>query len=104
MSTWFVIVAVAAGTYALRASMFVVVGTHGLPRWSERPMALVGPAAIAALVASMMVIADGTLVAPALSELLATAAAFVAVRRTGNVMHAFTFGLPVFWAATAIGL
>jgi hypothetical protein len=37
-------------------------------------------------------------------ELVAIAAGFIAVRRTGNVLHAFTAGLPVLWLGTAVGL
>ena len=104
MSTWIVIAAVAAGTYALRAGMFVALGSRALPGWTARPMALVGPAAIAALVASSLAARGDELVTPAAGELLAVVAGGLAVRRTGNVMHAFAAGMPVLWAATALGV
>lgn len=102
MSTWFVIVAIAAGTYLLRASMFVAFGGRAFPAWTERPMALVAPAAVAALVSSTLMTDAGAIALPAAAELLAVAAGFGAVRRTGNVMHSFAVGLPVFWAASAV--
>ena len=49
-----VIVAIGLGTYLLRASMFLVVGRRSLPAWVDQPLALVGPAAIAALIGSML--------------------------------------------------
>ncbi|MCB9373546.1 MAG: AzlD domain-containing protein [Microthrixaceae bacterium] len=48
MTAWLVILAVGAGTYLLRASMFVLVGERPLPAWMTAPMALVGSAAIGA--------------------------------------------------------
>ena len=97
MSAWIVLVAVATGTYALRASMFVVLGRRNLPAWTERPMALVAPAAIAALTVSMLLTSDQSFDAAPVEELLAVLVGFLAVRRTGNVMWAFAAGLPVYW-------
>ena len=97
MTTWMVIIGVGAGTYLLRVSMFITLSNRSLPVWTERPMALVGPAAIAALVASMTFTTQGAPAAPPLAELTAIAAGFVAVRRSGNVMHAFVAGLPALW-------
>ena len=102
MTAWLVIIAVGLGTYALRASMFVLLGSRALPRWTATPMALVAPAAMAALVASLL-FTDGDRVAiAALPELAAVAVGFLAVRRSGNVMHAFVAGLPVMWALRAV--
>jgi branched-subunit amino acid transport protein len=103
VTTWLVIAAVALGTYGLRASMFVVVGDRRLPAWTQTPMSLVAPAAVAALVTSTVAIRSGQVVAPAVAEVLAVAVGFLAVRRSGNVMHAFVAGLPVLWALTALG-
>lgn len=100
--TWVVIIAVIAGTYLLRASMLVALGNRRLPGWTDRPMALVSPAAIAALVASSLAIRDGNVAVPPLPEIVAVAAGYLAVRRSGNLMHAFALGLPVLWVATAI--
>jgi branched-subunit amino acid transport protein len=102
VNAWLVIVAVGAGTYGLRASMFVVLGRRSLPAWTTTPMALVAPAAVAALVSSIVFTHGGSVQMPALVELAAIVGGFAAVRRTGNVMLAFAVGLPLFWIATAL--
>lgn len=102
MTTWLVIIAIGLGTYSLRASMFVLLGRRSLPAWTARPMALVAPAAVAALVTSSLAIRGGELVGPPLADLAAVATGFLAVRRTGNVMHAFVVGMPVFWIVGAL--
>ena len=99
MSTWLVLLGVAAGTYAMRASMFVLLGDRSLPAWTTRPMALVAPAAVTALVTSMLFAAGGG--RATLPELAAISTGFVAARRSGNVMHAFYAGMPVYWLLTA---
>ena len=103
MSTWFVIAAIGLGTYAMRVSMFLVVGEREVPTWLERSLGLAGPAAIAALVATMLLVKDGSLaVAPA--PMIAVVVGFLVVRRTGNVVYAFVAGLPTMWLLTAAGL
>ncbi len=97
MSTWIVLGAVAFGTYALRATMFVLLGRQAVPNWAERPMSFVAPAAVAAMVASMLLTRDGSVHTAPVRELVAVGVGFAAVRRTGNVMHAFALGLPAFW-------
>jgi branched-subunit amino acid transport protein len=100
VTAWIVIVSIGVGTYALRASMFVILGDRSLPRWTDAPLALVAPAAIAALVASMTLTRGGHPEAAPIAELVAVAGAFITTRRTGNVMHAIVVGLPIFWVAT----
>lgn len=105
MNAWLVILGVGAGTYLLRASMFVVLGGRSLPRWTETPMSLIAPAAIAALVASMLFggsPTSGSLEIAAAPEVAAVAAGFVAVRRSGNIMLAFAVGMPVFWLLSLV--
>ena len=102
MSAWIVILGVAAGTYALRVSMFVLLGNRSLPSWTDTPMALIGPAAIAALAASMSFTHQGRAGAPPVAELVALGAGFLAVRRSGNVMTAFLAGMPAFWVVEAL--
>lgn len=102
MTAWLVIASVALGTYLLRVSMFVVLGDRALPAWTAVPMRLVAPAAVSALVVTLLFVRSGSLAAPALPEAIAIGAGFLAVRRSGNVMHAFAVGLPVFWAAGLI--
>lgn len=102
MTAWIVIAAVGLGTYALRASMFVALGRRSLPAWTESPMALVAPAAVAALTASLVFTRHGSIEPAPLAEIAAVGAGFLAVRRTGNVMHAFAVGLPVVWVLSAL--
>jgi branched-subunit amino acid transport protein len=102
MTAWLVIAAVGVGTYAFRASMFVVLGRRALPAWTETPMALVAPAAIAALVASLVFTRDGAIAPAATPEVVAVLLGFLAVHRTGNVMHAFVVGMPAMWLLTAV--
>ncbi len=104
MSAWWVIALCGVGTYALRASMFVVVGRRRLPVALERAMGLVGPAAISALLAAMVLTSGGQVSPAPVAELVAVGAGFVVVRRTGNVVHAFAVGLPVVWGLAALGL
>lgn len=102
MTPWIVMFAVGLGTYGLRASMFVVLGRRSLPAWTTDPMSFVAPAAIAALTASMLFTSGGAIEVPPVAELGAVAAGFAAVRRSGNVAHAFAAGLPVFWLLSAL--
>ena len=91
MTIWSRIAAIGLGTYLLRVSMFLLVGERELPGWARRSLDLVGPAAIAALVATMVLVRDGAVVAP-LAPTLAVVIGFLVVRRTGNVMHAVPRG------------
>lgn len=102
MNTWIVLLAIGLGTYGFRVSMFVLLAGRVLPGWLDRPMSVVAPAAIAALVGVMAATQSGRIDPLPLPELLALAIGFVAVRRTGNVMHAFTIGLPALWIASAL--
>jgi branched-subunit amino acid transport protein len=97
-----VFVLAAVGTYALRASMLVGLAGRSVPAAVQARLALVGPAALAALCAASLAPGPGRAVVPA--DVLAAAAAFVAVRRSGSVVHAFVVGLPVLWLAHAAGL
>ena len=101
--TWAVLVVIGACTYGLRASMFVALGSRSVPEWLEGPLALVGPAAIAALLGSMLFTRDGAVSGAPLADAVAVVAAYVVVRRTQNVMAAMAVGLPVAWALAAVG-
>lgn len=103
MTAWIVILAIGLGSYALRAVMFVLVADRSVPARVDDALALVGPAAVAALIATMTLTNAGQVDALPAAELAAIVAGFLATRRTGNVMHAFTVGLPVLWVLTALG-
>ena len=102
MNAMAVFVLAAVGTYVLRASMLVGLAGRSLPSALQARLTLVGPAALAALCAASLAPGPGRALAPA--DVLAAAAAFIAVRRTGSVVHAFVVGLPVLWLAHAAGL
>lgn len=100
MTAWLVIAAVGLGTYAFRATMFVVLGDRRLPSWTDRPLAYVGPAALGALLGGMMLSIDGPRSTARAVELAAVAAAFVMVRRTGDVVRGVVAGFAVLWTLT----
>jgi branched-subunit amino acid transport protein len=103
MTTWLVVLAAAAGTYALRASMLLLLAGRDVPAPLRTALTLVGPAAIATLVALSLV--PRTLEPDSITpELVAGAVAFGVVRRTGRTTDAFLVGLPVVWLLTAAGV
>lgn len=97
MTAWLVVVLVGLGTYGFRALTFGVVGERGLPDWTHRPLSFVGPAAIGSLVGGMLLTELGRIEVAGPAEVVSAVAAFVAVRRTGNVVHALVVGFPVLW-------
>jgi branched-subunit amino acid transport protein len=104
MTALFVFAAIGAGTYLIRSSMFVALADRSLPAWVDQAMALVGPASIAALVASAAFTAGGRIDALPVGELAALVVGFLVVRRTGNVVHALLAGFPVMWVLALLGL
>lgn len=104
MTALIVFAALGIGTYLIRASMLVALGDRTLPAWVTQAMTYVGPAAIAALVASAAFTSGGRVDALPISQLCAIALGFVVVRRTGNILHALTVGFPALWILAAVGL
>jgi branched-subunit amino acid transport protein len=102
MTPLVVFLAAAAGTFVLRASMMVGLAGRPLSAKLQVRLALVGPAAIAALCAASL--GPGPARPVAWSEIAAALAAFLTVRRTGSLVHAFLVGMPAFWLAHALGL
>lgn len=104
MTLLVVLVLAGVGTYGFRASMVLAGARFGTPKWLEDRLRLVAPAVLAALVAGSLFLDAGRRATPGVAALVAVAAGFVAVRRTGNVAAALAAGLPVYWLATAAGL
>ena len=102
MTAWLVIVSIGLGSYAMRAVMLAAVAAKPLPSRFDAAMRLVGPAAIGALTATLTFTRADTPGPLPWPELIAIALGFVTVRRTGNVLHAITVGLPALWLLTAI--
>jgi branched-subunit amino acid transport protein len=92
VNMWILMVAIGVGTYLLRVSMLLALaGGRRLGRWADRPLQLVAPAALAALVITLLV-GGAEPVDPA--DAVAVVAGFLAVRRSRNVLHAFSVGVP----------
>jgi branched-subunit amino acid transport protein len=102
MTALLVILAIGLGTYLLRATMFALVTVKPLPERLGAALGLVGPAAVAALVATLALTSRGAIEPLPMAELVAIAAGFWAVRRTGNVVHAFAAGMPIFWVLSPL--
>lgn len=60
MTAWIVVGVVAAGTYAMRASLIMLIGRTGTPAWLDRALPFAGPAVIAALVAPALLAPSGS--------------------------------------------
>jgi branched-subunit amino acid transport protein len=103
MTAWLVITAIGVGSYAMRAVMLALVGLKPLPARIDTAMRHVGPAAIAALTVTIALTRAGTIQPLPIAELAAIAAGFITVRRTRNVMHAITVGLPTLWLIALLG-
>ena len=102
MTALIVVIAAAVGTFGLRASMLVGLAGRQLPASIQTRLVLVGPAALAALCAASL--GPNPSRGIAWAEVLAAAAAFIAVRRAHSISRAFIVGLPVLWFAHAAGL
>lgn len=102
MTALVVVLVASLVTYALRASMLVGLAGRAVPPAVRARLDLVGPAAIAALCAAAL--GPGPSHPVAWSEVLAAGAAFLTVRRTRSLVHAFVVGLPVLWLAHVAGL
>jgi branched-subunit amino acid transport protein len=102
MSTWLVLGGATVITFLCRTVVLVGFAGRALPGRLLGWLQLAGPAALAALAATHLATADHGGVD--LAVVLAAATGFVAVRRTGNVLAALAVGMPVLWAAHALGL
>lgn len=96
------IVAVGIGTYATRASFIIVLAERGLPPLLQRAVRNVGPAVLAALVASLLVGERGLAgLAPSV-ELVSLMAGGVVAWRLKNVIAGLVIGMVVLWIGLAI--
>lgn len=90
-------------TYGLRISM-VVVGDGSVASTFAQRLRYVTPAAAAAIIASAVLVEDGSAAVAPPAELLAVVAGLVAVRRGGKAWLTLAIGLPVYWAAAVAGM
>ncbi len=103
MVVWIVLACVTAGTYLLRIGGLLLVRDGQVPQWLDSPLALLGPAAVTALVVSIIVPSGGGDGA-SLAAIGAIGVGFVVARRTGNLLYSLAAGLPSMWVLSAIGL
>lgn len=99
---WGIIIAIAVGTTLARVSFIVLLGRlGGVPPRLKRLLALVPPAALAALVFPSLLVADGGLALTLdNTRLFAGAVAGVVAWRTGNLLATVAVGMAVFWTVT----
>lgn len=101
---WGIIVAIAIGTTLARVSFIVLLGRlGGVPPRLKRLLALVPPAALAALVFPSLFVTDGGLaIGLDNARLLAGTVAAAVAWRTGNLLATVAVGMVVFWVVTLI--
>lgn len=89
----------AFGSYALRATMLVLLAGRPLPRTLVTPVNLVGPAAVGAFLVGSIVGRDHVADLPTIA---AVVVAFAVVRRTGRMTYGLLAGFPVVWLLHAL--
>ncbi|MFU8890047.1 MAG: AzlD domain-containing protein [Anaerosomatales bacterium] len=102
-SFWFVILALAGGTFLLRSLPLWLHGRTPAPRWLERLLRHVPAAALTALVvpASLYTTSNGTYeVAPA--RIVAAVAALLVAAKTRNVIWTLVTGMAVLWVTQGV--
>lgn len=93
---WIAILAIAAGTYALRFSLLSLVDrVDAIPPRAERALEFVPAAVLAALVAPTLLVVDGSPALVGNERLLAGAVAAVVAWRTENVLATVIVGVAV---------
>ncbi|MCD2202484.1 AzlD domain-containing protein [Halobacterium sp. KA-6] len=104
MSLWLVVLAAAAGTYALRVSFIALFGRlDDVPPRVERVLSYVPPAVLAALVLPELVLSDGALaVSLGNDRLLAGAVAAVVAWRTEDMLATVAVGMGVLYALSLL--
>jgi branched-subunit amino acid transport protein len=104
MSAMLVVGLVATTTYLVRASFLAVLPMRRIPDRIERRLKAIGPAAMAAVLASALFTDRAAVAVVSVPATAGCLAAFLAVRRSGDVKMAFVVGLPVMWlVAAAVG-
>ena len=93
---------VGVGTYATRASFIILLADRTLPPLLQRAVRNVGPAVLAALVASLLVGEEGITGLTPSVELASLAAASVVAWRWKNVIAGLTVGMAVLWISLAV--
>ena len=96
------IVVVGLGTYATRASFIILLANRELPQVLRRAVGNVGPAVLAALVASLLVGEEGITGLTPSVELGSLMAGGLVAWRLKNVIAGLVIGMVVLWVGLAI--
>ncbi len=97
MTNLLVVLGVGFGTYLTRASFIVALADRELPPAALRALSQVGPAVLAALVASILVGDDGVGQLLPSPETLALVAAGAVAWRTHSVVACLAVGMSTLW-------
>ena len=98
MSTWLLILSVAAVTFLLRASFIVFANPHRFPHAFRQALTFVPPAVLAAIVLPGLVAPDGVLDATlANPRWIAGLAAIAVATRVRHPLAPLVTGLPLLW-------
>lgn len=96
------VIVVGVGTYATRSSFILLLANRTLPPLLQRAVRNVGPAVLAALVATLLVGERGVAgLAPSI-ELLALTLACLASWRTKSVIPGLVVGMAALWIGISL--
>lgn len=98
MSPWLIVVLVGLGTYLTRLSFIGILGDREIPKYLERPLRLVAPAAIAAIAIPEVVAPAGDIfVSLDNLRLLAGIIAIVVAWKTRSIGWTIAVGMVSLW-------
>lgn len=98
MTTWLVILGVAACTFGLRASFILFADPHRFPHAFRQALAFVPPAVLAAIVAPGLALANGELdLTWGNPRWIAGAVALAVAARTRSSLAAIASGMAALW-------
>lgn len=101
MTTWLVILVIAAGTYAFRASLILVFANADVPPLLERAFRYVGPAVLAAIAVPGLLAPGGSLDLTD-ARVPAGMVALLVSWRTKSLLYTLVAGLGVFFGLDAL--
>lgn len=103
LSVWWLFLAIAAGTFALRFSFIYLFGKIEMPDWLRRALRFVPASVLAALVLPALTYPAGTLdLSLGNVRLLAGIGGAIVAWKTRNVLWTIVVGMVLFWILQAI--
>jgi branched-subunit amino acid transport protein len=103
VALWSIIAGMGVVTYAIRASMILLLGRIEIPPFIRRALRFVPPAVLSALIVPELLLPAGTLsLSLANPRLLAGAVAALIAWRARNVLLAITAGMLALWVLQAL--